>query len=144
MLSKTKHPKIPRGLKKAMRNGNLIIFAGAGISTGLKNHFSIDKEEGLPTKYDRLGNWNRFLEFLVANCNFESKEEQENLSHELKRDNNGTMGRDKALKALEKHSDEVKRLTAKYTHLVNQKFPTHFLLLRLSNKIITTNYDNAL
>lgn len=121
---------IPTGLIDALKQKELVIFAGAGINDGL----------GLPS-------WGEFvkktLKYLYDNKNDrQSKNYYKNLIDQFKNEQLSE------IEALDKIKSDDSTITKQYVANVfgiasNISCPTHKRLLSVSKRIITTNFDNA-
>lgn len=122
-----KYPK----LIEAIKNNNLVIFVGAGTSINLKNKNNTT-----------LGNWNNLVKRIIIHLNGNSDKFNYLLSltdHYEPID---------VLNLIEKSKDidkkDIHRFVKDYFELHNENnYDLHKKIFKLSNKIITTNYDPA-
>ncbi len=121
---------IPRGLKKAIENDELVLFIGAGLSCELKN-----------TEGTTLGGWKEMVSSMLSYLNKEDYITDEELQ------SCEELGPIKALQRLENRGidrEKVRDFLQDYFTLGKEnEFPLQEKLYSLSTKIITTNYDLA-
>ncbi|WP_136468234.1 SIR2 family protein [Flagellimonas onchidii] len=119
-ICKNKLPfAMPKGIIEALTNYNLVLFAGAGISTETKQVF---KE----TLYEEV-----FLDL---------KESNENISLMSKYCNNTVNGRQKLLEKIKKRFDYVHQYNELYSEA--SRFHTEISRFWMLENIITTNWDD--
>jgi len=126
--------KIPQGLKKAVEENNLVLFIGSGLSSKFVNNNG-----------QRLGGWENLekqvVDYIEGSENLklsvkkgEPYNELEQIEEQMKKSDNYTKIK----------KDTILYLTKFYTLSVDvNNYNLHKKLCRLSNKIVTTNYDNA-
>ena len=122
--------RITGELARAVKENNLVLFVGAGLSCGFENR----NEPG-----QKLGNWQNLVKQIIENdedlaCLKPLAEEYEPIT---------------LLDLIEKRNDDSKNKAIEFAkdffHLPADKndYRLHKKLCRLSHKIVTTNYDNA-
>lgn len=121
---------IPHGLKEAIKNDELVLFIGAGLSWDLKNK-----------KGETLGGWKKMVSSILVflmDKEYITDEEQKSCEE---------LGPIKALQRLENKGidrEKVRDFLQDYFTLGKEnEFPLQEKLYSLSTKIITTNYDLA-
>jgi tetratricopeptide (TPR) repeat protein len=119
---------IPRELINAVKEDNLILFTGAGLSYNFVNNNEPPK---------KLGNWNNLVNEILCNV--------EGLDYLIP-----LINKHEPIKILNIIEDanrksDVITFVKKFLFLSTEKndYGLHKKLCKLSNKIITTNYDNA-
>lgn len=125
--------RIPDELISAMNEGSLVAFCGAGIS----------KDLGLPT-------WEDFSEKVLEELNYKKNEVQKKISRDYLENKNA--GKKKRKKDALKDLSQLKRAQRPKVRLniynefrlpVGKLCKIQELILQITNKVITTNYDNA-
>jgi tetratricopeptide (TPR) repeat protein len=126
--------EIPKGLKTAISNRKLIVFAGAGLSFNLKN-----------TKGQKLGDWNNLIHHILLHL----KEKQYQVDTLISLLNENIYEPIEILNLIEKNRNLPKNVIYNFTkefldldYNIND-YELHKNIAHLSNKIITTNYDTA-
>ena len=121
---------IPHGLKEAIKNDELVLFIGSGLSWNLKN-----------TEGKTLGGWKEMVSSILA---FLKDKEYITAEEQQSYDKLEPIG---ALKKLEDKGISRREigdfLKHYFTLKKSKKLPIHKKAFRLSTKIITTNYDRA-
>lgn len=114
--------KIPTAIKNAIKENNLVVFAGAGVT----------KNIGLPE-------WRDLAVEIINYLN--NNNEYENLINRLRTGENPI----NIFNSLEKeHKVEIKQYISKNFNLSNSNsFQVQKSILKLTSQIITTNYDTA-
>ena len=121
---------IPQRLKEAIKNDELVLFIGSGLSWNLKN-----------TEGKTLGGWKEMVSSILSylkDKEYITAEEQQSCEE---------LGPIKALQRLENKGIDREKirdfLKGYFTLGKENKFPLQEKLYSLSTKIITTNYDLA-
>ena len=121
---------IPQRLKEAIKNDELVLFIGSGLSWNLKN-----------TEGKTLGGWKEMVSSILSYLNKEDYITDEELQ------SCEELGPIKALQRLENRGidrEKVRDFLQDYFTLGKEnEFPLQEKLYSLSTKIITTNYDLA-
>jgi hypothetical protein len=112
--------EIPNQLKDAIAKENLVIFAGAGLS-----------------KKFQLPNWEQMVIELIKKIN---KSQYEDFIPLIK---NGLLTPLEVIDKLKPEHNEIKKYIKEKFDLNKQISELHKKLLKLTNQIVTTNYDNA-
>ncbi len=111
---------IPKEIQEAIIKNKLVIFAGAGFSL----------------KFD-LPNWQKLVEDVIAEID---NEEYKTLLPVLRAN---LMSPVQVLELLHNEHNVIKRYLIKNFKIDSEDLNLHRKVLRLSNSIITTNFDNA-
>ena len=122
---------IPAQLKEAIKNDELIVFVGAGLSINLKNQSN-----------EPLGNWKNLVKNILNHL--ESKEYNVSHLYPLVDRYEPIIVLDLIEKDLDLPKNEINIFAKKFYDLhFENDWSLHKKIFQLSHKIITTNYDTA-